>query len=328
MVEYTEEDSRGAIKSILILVLIILVVLTIFFLFKYNLPISENPIQANTTTRGLPELENSNFGSVLQFYSNMKFNHNNLSYAIDNSCPLQKRKNILSAFDLLSSEIMVINFYKSDNPDIDVICSNDPKYNVLEKSEFFIAGEGGAKEIVPTGRFNVINKGVILLYEDSDNSIECELPNTELHELMHVFGFNHSQDPNSLMYPYLKSCDQKLDDSIINKIKELYSEQNLPDLYFENVSAVKNGRYLDFNISIKNSGDVNAENVSFSILDDGKLVDTKELRDINFGSGIAMEVRNLKLFKADLKEIRIIIDYFNKIKEIDKENNIATVKFG
>ena len=89
------------------------------------------------------------------------------------------------------------------------------------------------REIVQTGRYNVITNGTVLLYKET-NAQNCDWANVELHELIHVFGFGHSNNSNSLMYPYLENCNQKLDDSIIKELTRLYSEENLADLYFDN----------------------------------------------------------------------------------------------
>ena len=330
-------ESSGTIKLvILIFAIFLLFILTVLISLKTgfltNLIGSGEPQNLNATVIDLPKLKNSSFGSVEQFYPNMKFNHNNISYLIQTDCPSDKKENMLKAFDLISQETGIINFSSVSenetlNPDVEVLCSPKEKADDQQESDFFVAGEGGAKEIIQTGRYNVITQGVILLYGNPQNAIHCNWPNVEVHELMHVFGFNHSQDKNSLMYPYLTSCDQKLDDSIINELIRLYSESNLPDLYFENVSAVKKGRYLDFNITIRNSGDIEARNVSYSVLDDGKVAETKELNNLEPGTGIILEVVNLKLLYGDSKEIKIVIDYFNRIDEIDKGNNVAKLNF-
>jgi hypothetical protein len=327
------KDGKGIIVFVLMVILVLFIILVILLIAKIDLfsyfSYYSEPQNLNATIQSLPELKNSSFGGVYQFYPNMKFNHNNISYLIHSDCPDDKKTRMIQAFDLLSSKVGVINFLSNSeypNPDIEVFCSLQEKLTP-GKTDFFIAGEGGAKEIVPTGRYNVINHGVILLYGNPQNAIKCNFPNTELHELIHVFGFDHSKDEKSLMYPYLKSCSQELDISIINELTSLYSQDNLPDLYFDNVSAVKKGRYLDFNITIRNSGDTTAKDVSYSVLDDGKVVETKKIDDLKLGAGIMLSVINFKLLNTNSKEIRFVIDYYNNISEIDKSNNIAVLKF-
>ena len=350
------ESATHTIKQlILIFAVFLLFALTVLIFLKtdflnYLIGFGE-PRNLNATIINLPQLKNSSFGSVQQFYPNMKFNHNNLSYLIHSECPNDKKESMIEAFNLILQDTGIINFTSvsenefadkgesdsspvSSNPndyqgfaDIEILCSPEEKASSIQESDFFIAGEGGAKEIIQTGRYNVITRGVILLYGNPQNAIHCNWPNTEVHELVHVFGFNHSYNKESLMYPYLSSCDQKLDDSIINELVRLYSQPNLPDFYFENVSAVKKGRYLDFNITIRNSGDVKATNISYSIVDNGKVIDTNELENLNYGAGIVLEVNNVKLLNRDSKDIKIVIDYYNHIPEIDKANNVARLSF-
>ena len=256
----------------------------------------------------------------------MKFNHNSISYEIGLDCSGEKRGRMIEAFNDLALRVGLISFYEViGESDIEISCSNDRKESI--DKEHFIAGEGGAKEIVQTGRYNVISDGIVILHGNPHGSLDCDWANVELHELVHVFGFGHSEDSKSLMYPYLESCEQELDESIINELKRLYSEINLADLYFDKVSAVKKGIYLDFNLTIKNSGSINSEETQFSVLDDGKLVESFDLDAINYGAGISVEIKNLKLGSRNPDEIRFVIDRDDLVDEIDSENNIASVSF-
>ena len=254
----------------------------------------------------------------------MKFNHNKISYSFDDYCIDEEKNRMIKAFKEFSSKVPV-SFFEKQAGDIEISCNEENRPDIGEK--YFVAGEGGAKKIIQTGRYNVINDGIIFIYEENKKSFECDYPGVELHELMHVFGFDHSSDKNSLMYPYLESCDQRLDQSIIDTLKKLYSTENLADLYFEDVNAVKKGRYLDFNLTVRNSGDIDANNANFSILDDGSLVESKSLGDVKYGAGIFIEIKNFKLIHRNPKEISFVIDYEKKIKEIDESNNVADVKF-
>lgn len=318
-----------------VFLIIVFVVLALIFIgllgYYIYLDIPGNPQELNISFGNQNfSLNNSadyNTGTeVKQFYPNMKFNHNMISYSIDLNCNQDKINQMIGAFDEISSKVGEISFYDntdSNKPsDIEVSCSPANKVSVNE--DYFIAGEGGAKEVVQTGKYNVITNGIILLYNDK-NSIKCSEPNVELHELMHVFGFGHSSSKNSLMYPLLDSCNQKLDDSIITELNRLYSEENLPDLYFDNITAIMKGRYLDFNLTIKNSGDVDAKNVSYSVLDEGDLVETRYVGDIKFGAGIAVWVENFKLIHRNPSQISFVIDMNNSIQESDKSNNIVVI---
>jgi len=304
------------------LTMLILIAFAIIIYFIYlNFPIGHEDIELDI--ENLPELEG--IGESEQFYPNMKFNHNSISYSFGSFCGQEKKDRVLSAFNELSDVVGSIQFTESlVNPDIEIICS---EYTKQTPGDYFIAGEGGAKEIIQTGRYNIISSGVILLHGNPHGFYKCNWSNIELHELIHVFGFDHSSNKNSLMYPYLNSCEQKLDVSIINTLKQLYLEVNLPDLYFKILSVIKKGRYLDFNLTVKNSGSIDANAVTFDVLDDGQLIKTFGLNDLKFGAGIKVEIQNLKLWHRDPKEIKFVIDGDDSIKEIDETNNIAKTSF-
>ena len=332
----TKESVNTFAGNLFKIVFIIFIFLCIFlfsyFAYLLYMDMPREPQNLNVIMNNIPQTtiqDNSSFLEIKQFHSNMKFNHNNLSYSIDLNCPDFKRQRMIGAFNYLSEEISYISFQETfDNPDIYVTCSEIEKLTPESDSpkDFFIAGEGGAKEIIQSGKYNIITNGTISLYKSPHGAIECDFPNIEIHELIHVFGFDHSKNKNSLMNPLLDSCDQLLDPIILEELKRLYSEKNLPDLYFEDVKAVKKGRYLDFSITIKNMGTINAKNINFLVLDDGEIIEKKEIDEINFGAGLLFEVENLKLAHLDPKEIKFVIDKDNLIQELDEKNNVVIVK--
>jgi len=319
-------NSRGFLGEVFNFILIVfLLVLLAFMSYYLYLNIPRGAENLNVIVER-PEFEEPINSEINQFYSNMKFNHNKISYTLDDACDEKKSDNMVRAFDELSKNVNTLIFYPTvSDADINITCSEDNKPGIEEKH--FVAGEGGAKEIIQTGRFNVITQGVILLYDNNKiKTIDCDYPNVELHELMHVFGFDHVNDEKSLMYPFIESCDQKLDSLLIDEIKKLYSQKNLPDLYFEEVSVTKKGRYIDFNITIKNSGSVNSGNVILTILDNDNVIEERDLGEFDFGSGVSLQTRNLKLKHLNPDKITFILDNDNKIKEIDEDNNFAIVK--
>lgn len=313
---------------IYLLVLIILLFLLLYFAYLLYLNLPGEP-QNFDVVDGDYRGENQT-PKNLQFSPNMKFNHNNISYYIYPDCDKTKVEKIVKAFSIISEKVELIEFYSTyENPDIEVVCSKS-NFEPTEESlkRYYIAGEGGAKEIVKSGDFNIITNGTILLYKYPFEIRECNVPVVELHETLHVFGFDHSQNEESLMNSYLVSCMQDIDPTIINELKRLYSIPNLAELYFENLKAVKKGRYLDFNLTIKNYGLVDANNTVLSILDDGELAEDREIKELKYGAGIIIQVENLKLIHRNPKKITFIIDRENSIEEFDKKNNIAEINIG
>lgn len=271
--------------------------------------------------------QTGNQTSQLQFFLNMKFNHNNISFLINPDCGQEKETRLLKAFELISEQIEIINFFQVyESPDIEIICSENKNSEFEENKDYFIAGEGGAREIIKSGDYNVITDGVVFLYKYPFKTSDCNIPVVEVHEILHVFGFDHSSNKDSLMNPLISSCKQKLDSSIVLELKKLYSLDNLADLKIEDLRVVKKGRYIDFNITIKNSGVLDAENVNLTIFDDGDVIDDRQLGEIKFGAGMTIKVVNLKLANRNPQKIEFIVDRANNNKEFDKNNNIAEIK--
>lgn len=321
---YKKSNKRGITLLNVFLLFLLIISLGIFlgalYFLYLNTPGEPQSLDIQTTTF-------ENFSDTIQFYPNMKFNHNQISFTINPNCNQEQQKKMVAALGELSNKVNSIIFKEVlMDPDIEITCSPETEESNINKN-YFIAGEGGAKEIVQTGRYNIITNGLILLYQNQKKSIECNSPNTEIHEIIHVFGFGHSDNKNSLMYPILESCEQKLDESIIEELNRLYSEENLPDLYFEEAKATRKGRYLDFNITIKNSGAIDAKDNNLVILDQGEVVETRPLGEIKYGAGIFLETENLRLINRNSNEIQFIIDYNNMIKEIDKMNNKIVFNF-
>lgn len=51
-------------------------------------------------------------------------------------------------------------------------------------------------------------------------------PNTIVHEILHLFGFEDNFKGNSIMYAYIDACNEEIDADIINQLKETYAKQN------------------------------------------------------------------------------------------------------
>jgi hypothetical protein len=318
--------KKAQIDKITVLLIFILIILLIFLSYFLYLNLPRNPKTLDITLKDISKTTKTpSLSEVNQFYPNMKFNHNQITFKINNDCDEENKESMVKAFKELSNKVNKLKFLSTNsNPDITISCSQNSNDDIGEKH--FIAGEGGAKEIIQTGRYNIVTEGVIFLYENLGiNTINCDYPNVALHELMHVFGFDHSDDKNSLMNPLLESCDQILDQSIINQLNLIYSEENLPDLYFETMDATKRGRYLDFDLIVKNSGSIESDNATLIILEDGKQIEKRNLGKLSFGAGISLATTNLKLRKLNPDKIQFVIDKNDQIKEIDEENNLAEV---
>ena len=245
----------------------------------------------------------------IQFYDNMRYPDKRISYNIQD-CPLSKKNNMEDALSIISN-LTVLEFYPvSNNEEISVTCDSKKQMD----GELIVAGEGGPSNITKTDNFNVILNGQVLILRDS----ECSRPNIAIHEIFHALGFDHSKNPGNVMYP-VSDCDQQIGDDIPSLIDKLYSYPSYPDLSFENVSAVMNGKYLDANISIRNNGLKDAGSFTLLIYTDDKQVKELQMDQMKIGYGNSISLGNIWVAQLNTNEIRFEIktDY----GELDKKNN-------
>lgn len=304
-------------KSILIIIIALLLAFNAFFYFSYVRP----------SKMFIPEMKNkseviSYSQGFLQFYPNMRFNHNLITFRIEESCAENKKLRMRQAFNFLENETKYIEFREVlDNEDISVTC-DETKTRKTPDAHHFVAGEGGAESIVNTSLFYVIEKGAVLLYYKEEKS--CINFNIELHELLHVFGFQHSENEDSIMYPTVR-CNQVLSEDIINEINQIYSIQPEQDIYISNVSASKHGAYLDFSIQVRNQGLTGASNIILVLSSEEKEISTYELEDIDYGEGKTLSVQNQKVPISLLTMSEITFKVESKGSEIDSDNNEVTL---
>jgi len=288
--------------------------LVLLLLFYWVLPLE-------TIDFGTISSRNSNFSlnsygnESMQFYENMRYPSQDISYKIQ-ECTLQKTDEMEKSFEIIEN-LTVLNFYPViSNEEISITCDSKIKF----EGDLFIAGEGGPINIMRAGYFNVIQQGAITLIRES----KCENPNVGIHELLHALGFDHSENPNNIMYPVSK-CSQTIGQDTINLINWLYSFQSLPDLAFENVSATMSGRYLDLNFTIRNRGLKDSLGGTIEIYADGEIVKEIESEPLKIGQGRRILINNIFILQKNIDELKFFIK--TDFEELDKENNEAILKY-
>lgn len=280
----------------------VLFLLGVYYLAPYsNLELSVRPRNYNF---------NINNESGMQFYNNMRFLTTEITYLIDTKCSITKRQEMKDAFKIIENITPLVFYPTAVSQDISIACDEKHRF----EGGMFIAGEGGPSKIVKSGEYNVILEGTILLIRDS----RCERPNIAIHELLHVLGFKHSNNPNNIMYNFTK-CSQTIGDDTIDLIKEVYSEESLPNLAFEDVSATINKRYLNLNASIRNSGLANAASSVLSIKINNKTIKDLDITNMEIGHGITVSISNLFIKSLSFDEIELVIE--SNFEELDKEDN-------
>ena len=290
---------KAIIGAVSVIVIIILIV--IYFMPFNKLEFTSTPLNYNFTIDG--DISN------VQFYPNMRFENKDLTYKISD-CNIRKQEEMRTAFDIVEN-LTILGFSPvSSNEDITVTCDEKARY----EGGMFIAGEGGPTEIVRAGEYSVILHGKILLLRSSD----CERPNVAIHELFHVLGFVHSNNPNNVMYNYTK-CAQTIGEDIPRVINDLYSVPNYPDLLFESASGSMDGRYLDLDMTVRNLGLKASDSALIKVKMDGDTLKEVDLEELEIGNGRVISLNNLFVGKLSIGGISLVIEYSGK--ELDKNNN-------
>ena len=263
-----------------------------------------------------PEFNIGNLTNEMQFYKNMRFQNTEISYKIDSDCSLQRKNDMIRAFDYLE-EFTSLNFYPvSNGEEITVTCKDE---KIPSGNGLFTAGEGGPTKILSGENFYIILEGKILLLRDSN----CERPNIAIHELLHVLGFNHSENENNIMYP-VSSCSQTLGSEIPEKINGLYNFPSLPDLTITNVSAKIEGRYLDLDLSVHNIGLSDSGEGRIIIYADEEKTKEISLKEIKIGQGLDIELRNIWIEKRTYEKLKIKVEI--EEDELSLDNNEITLE--
>jgi len=312
-------NNKGSVLgSILWIVLAVLIIFLAYEIYQ-NAP--GELIDFNVV---LPEdgaaLENAT-DTLEMFYPNMRFVSNNLSFGFTGECTPDKKERVYEAFNIIATETKILSFKESlANPKIVIFCSEVEKETT---ENTYIAGEGGPEKVLNSTLYPIIGGGRVYLYGTKKES-NCEYPVVEIHELMHVFGFNHIKNKSSILYPYL-DCEQKLDVEIIDELRRLYSIEPKAELKIKEANVSKSGVYLNFDIKIENIGLIDAKNNVLRIkTSSSSLIKDFELDDIEPGTTQTLKVQNLKLPSRNTDGV--VIEIITETKEFYPENNILTAK--
>ncbi len=293
-----------------VLVLVIIAMLVIYYFVPSGV-VEFNPDLVSSNASASSDFLTGDSYEGMQFYSNMRYQDKIITYRIDDACSLKKKNDMVEAFSIISD---LTNLGFNEVPygeEITVSCSNE---NIVSGNTF-VAGEGGVTEVTVVGNYHIIFEGKILLIRDS----ECPRPNVAIHELLHALGFNHSDNPNNIMYEIL-DCDQTVGEDIPALINELYSAKSVPDLSFEEVDVFMEGRYLNANISIRNNGFGDAPASKIVVYADDSQIKEIEVNEVAIGYGRKISLSNLFINQLSVDEIKLEI--VSDFEELDKTNNV------
>ena len=291
----------GVFYKLLLFFLIVLLAFAGYYIYL-NLPGEQKSFEVQGFfEEKLPESNASS--QLVQFYPNMRFNHNDLSYQYLLDCSVDRKIKMSSAFNEVSVRTGILSFYETTSaPDIFISCSGE---SVREHQSTFVAGEGGPSKFFKLTPYSLIVEGEIV-FNDDESSSDCENHVVELHELLHVLGYDHISDKDSVLYPYF-SCKQKMSEEIVEDLIRVYSVDAKAELSLKEIGASKSGRYLNFDVSIENSGLIGAVSVELVVSSAGVEIKSFDMEEINFGSTKTLSIQNLKLPSRNTEEIKFEI---------------------
>ncbi len=250
------------------------------------------------------------------FRNNMRFDTNNISYSFV-ECDETNTNRMKRVFQIISEETQTVYFYESALPKIVIYCSEQKGE---ERESSYVAGEGGPNKVILLDLYPLIVDGKIYLYSQEKKN-NCEYPVVEIHELMHVFGFDHINKTNEVLYPYV-NCEQRLTEDIVNELKRIYTEKPKADLILKNLSVMTHEMYLDFNLTILNRGLIVSQNVSLLITSPEKTVYTSPIEDLQPGISQTINVKNILIKSISLNQLTFKTT--TNSEEYFYENNEAT----
>lgn len=312
-------------KNLILTSILLILIVTTGYLIYDNLPgeLRKFDFDYNSETQ-LPA-DISAKSEITQFVPNMRFNHNNLTYSFKQTCGMKDIADMKKAFSVIQTKTGIITFKEisqrnNENADIEITCSEE---EFKSSSNTFVAGEGGPTEFYNNTIYPIIIKGTIKLYKPQYETQKCEDPLVEIHELLHVFGFEHYNKTDSIMYPYL-SCSQEIGEEYIQYLKQLYSIEPKSELRFEKVSATKEGKYLNFEISISNKGIIMSEDVKIKLTNNNNLIKEFDLDSVEVATTKTLKAENIKLPSRNTDDIEFRIE--TSTKEYDVQNNIVELQ--
>ena len=187
---------------------------------------SNKPLEINNSSINENEpLSYDNYPNVTELH----WGHMPITYFIKNPrlCGSNVVEQIKQSFDIIENETSgAVNFeFKEGEGDISVECFDRYDNNVSQLASSRTYADANIWAFNDEAG-NVISKGEIRLFKitlgQSYYGRCSSYPDTIIHEILHLFGFQDEDNGGGIMYKYITSCVGKIDQDIIDKLKETY----------------------------------------------------------------------------------------------------------
>ncbi len=177
----------------------------------------------------------------------------------------------------------------------------------------------GGPTVVDTGRYNVTVKGEVTL---ASMDTFCLNTVVALHELGHVLGFDHPDDPASFLYR-TADCDQGFTPQVAEALRELYKDPARAELELTGANVSASGRFLTANLTVLNSGLVGSAETGIELSAERRVafVDLPAL-----DPGTLYRIQLTAGTPASLEGLVVRLDANSTVDELDEGNNVVPLR--
>jgi len=210
--------------GVLIFIFLLILILSLFLIF-WNFDNKKYTGQAVLDNQNVNNSETISAHVVSEEAGFPHYSRSEVYYSFINEtlCGKMEPQRVRRAFVEVENQTGFLKFKdisESENADIVINCSRevpageDPGYTISGRGSYSYVG-------------NRIIQGKIQFYNCKEYSYSpgcVNFPDVEIHEILHTFGIQHSNDTKSIMYPIYQNCRYKIDEEIISDLREVYAE--------------------------------------------------------------------------------------------------------